>query len=395
MFRRKQRLLGIMRGRFDIGIIGGGIIGMALARALATRGAKVAVIDAGATIPAATNAAAGMLAPSFECGGATTQSLQHFSMASLAAWPTFAASLEEETGIEIDYQNNGILGVFYDDIEWSKARKTCENLRQRGSAVDVMTGEEARRIEPALSNKVIGAMHARQDGQVDPRKALIALRAGFAKTKGEAIAGRVVQVSREEGGYILETDQGDHIAASKIVLASGVAAKTALIPGLEPPPIFAVKGDAVALSIPDNLLRKVVRAPGAYLCPKAGRRLVIGASEAPYCEDLTVDQSATDGLVRNGTRAVPALRNVDVTERWAGLRPATPDGAPLLGRDPDGPEDVFLALGHYRNGVLLAPESAEVLAEELIGSGAVRSATMEAFRPDRFRQMQQARQCRV
>ena len=378
-----------MRGRFDIGIIGGGIIGMALARLFVMRGAEVVVIDAGATVPAATNAAAGMLAPSFECGGTSTKSLQNFSMASLATWPNFAASLEEEAGLDIDYQRKGILGIFYDEIEWSNARETCDNLRRRGSDVEVVTGDEARRQEPALSNDVIGALHAQQDGQVDPRKALTALRAVVAKNHGHIVDGRVTRVRRDEGGYLLETDKGEHVAAAKIVLASGAAAKAALIPGLETPPIFAVKGDAVSLSMPENLLTKVVRAPGAYLCPKAGGRLVIGASEAPYCEDLTVDQSAIDGLVRNGARAVPALNNVTVTERWAGLRPATADGAPLLGRDPDGPDDVFLALGHYRNGVLLAPESARILADEImdVRGETSRSEILEAFRPDRFRQM--------
>ena len=383
-----------MNGRFDIGIIGGGIIGMTLARSLVMRGASVAVIDAGATVPAATNAAAGMLAPSFECGGAVTKSLQEFSMSSLAAWPSFAASLEEETGLDIDYQSKGILGVFYDEIAWAKAREDCDNLRRRGSDVDILTGDEARRIEPALSGDVIGALHARQDGQVDPRKALTALRTVVVKNQGHILNGRVIRVARDDGGYLLETDNGERVAATKIVLASGAAAKAALIPDLETPPIFAVKGDAVALRFPENILRKVVRAPGAYLCPKAGGRLVIGASEAPYCEDLSVDQAAIDGLIRNGARALPALDNVEVAERWAGLRPATPDAAPLLGRDPEGPEGVFLALGHYRNGVLLAPESADILADELTDIRADRSnsAVLDAFSPDRFRQSHVAQQ---
>ncbi len=386
-----------MRDNFDIAIIGGGIIGMALARLLVIRGAQVAVIDAGAKIPAATNAAAGMLAPSFECGGATAESLQQFSMAGLAAWATFAPTLEEETGQNIDYQSDGILGVFYDDQERASAETARENLCRRGGDVDMLTGDEARQLEPALSNAVIGAIHARRDGQVDPRKALTALTASVATKQGRIFAGRVIRVQKENGGYILETEEGETIAAPKIVLASGVAAKAALIPDLPTPPIFAVKGDAVALGVSENLLRKVVRAPGAYLCPKAGGRLVIGASEAPYCEDLTVDQKAIADLVRYGARAVPTLNGAAVTERWAGLRPATPDGAPLLGRDPDGPGDVFLALGHYRNGVLLAPESAEVLADEIMGAGttATREAALTAFRPDRFRQMPQAQQCSV
>ena len=383
-----------MRNGFDIAIIGGGVIGLALARALVMRNARVVVIDAGATIPPATNAAAGMLAPSFECGEAVAESLYNFSAASLAAWPEFARVLEEETGANIDFHGDGILGVVYDDKEVLKSQKACENLRQRGADVEMLTGEEARRLEPALSHEIAGAMHARRDGQVDPRKALTALRAAFQNKGGVVFDGRVISVRKNPVGFTLRDENGVEVEATKIVLASGAAATAGLIDSLPTPPIFAVKGDALALNVGDNLLRKVVRAPGAYLCPKAGGRLVIGASEAPDCEDLEVDDAAIAGLARNGARAAPAIAHAQELERWAGLRPATPDGAPLLGRDPDGPEDVFLALGHYRNGVLLAPESAEALADEICASRSTKTRTFDvsAFRPDRLRNMTPARQ---
>ncbi|MEO1243077.1 MAG: glycine oxidase ThiO [Pseudomonadota bacterium] len=372
-----------MRNGFDIAIIGGGVIGLALARALVMRGAAVAVADAGAQIPAATNAAAGMLAPSFECGETCAEALYAFSAASLAAWPAFAGALEEETGCDIDFRGDGILGVVYDDKELRKSQKACENLKARGAEVEMLTGDEARRLEPALSPEVIGGLHAPRDAQVDPRKALIALRASFEKKGGAFIAARITHAQQSASGVMLHDERGARLEAKTLVLASGAAASAGIIDDLPLPPIFAVKGDAVALGDCSHLLRKVVRAPGAYLCPKAGGRLVIGASEAREYDDLLVDPVAVEALVRNGARAAPDIAHANETERWAGLRPATPDGAPILGRDPDGPGNVFLALGHYRNGVLLAPASAEALADEISASRP--SVDLSAFQPDRFR----------
>jgi len=383
-----------MQDGFDIAIIGGGVIGLSIARALGGAGGQVAVIDAGAQIPPATNAAAGMLAPSFECGGGVNEDLYAFSADSLSRWPSFAAGLEEETGLDIDFRGGGILGVVYDEDALRDMREDCAQLKKRGANVEMLTGEEARRLEPALSETIIGGVVAHDDAQVDPRKALIALRAAFEKRNGALIAGRVASVEKTASGFLLQLSNGEQVAASRIVLASGAAATAGLIEELPAPPVFSVKGDAVALSTPDNLLQRVVRAPGAYLCPKAGGRLVIGASEAHGVEDLATDPSAVAALHRNGARAVPALESAPELERWAGLRPATPDSAPILGRDPRGPDNVFLALGHYRNGILLAPASADVLAQEILQETPGAAAfDLSPFRPDRFGVADEERRC--
>lgn len=383
-----------MRDGFDIAIIGGGVIGLSLARALGRACARVAVIDAGAEIPPATNAAAGMLAPSFECGGGVNEDLYAFSADSLSRWPSFAAGLEEEIGLDIDFRGGGILGVVYDEDALREMHEDCARLKKRGADVEMLSGKEARRLEPALSNDVIGGVVAHDDAQVDPRKALIALRASFEKRKGALIAGRVAGIEKTAAGFVLQISNGETLEASQIVLASGAAATAGLIEELPAPPIFSVKGDAVALSISDNLLQRVVRAPGAYLCPKAGGRLVIGASEAHGVEDLATDPTAVAALCRNGARAIPALESAPELERWAGLRPATPDSAPILGRDPRGPDNVFLALGHYRNGILLAPASADVLAGEILEEtpGAA-PFDLSPFRPDRFAETEETRRC--
>ncbi len=366
---------------FDIAIIGGGIIGLSLARALRGEKLRIAVIDAAAEIPSATNASAGMLAPSFEMGGALDEALYAFSAKSLAMWPDFAGALEGETGLPVDYRSDGILGIAYDDAGALQLARDCEALKTRGGDVDMISGDEARTLEPALSQNVTAALHAKKDAQVDPRKALLALRAAVAKKLGQIFDQRVERVEEKSGAYGLHLAGGASLTAEKIVLASG-AAPGAQVPGLPLPPVYPVKGEAAAFVMPEGAFRRVIRAPGAYLCPKAGGRLIIGATEVKDRNDYEVDAASIARLAANGARAVPAVADYQEIERWAGMRPATPDRAPILGRDTRGPEGVFLALGHYRSGILLAPASATALAAE-IRTGAAADATA-AFRPERF-----------
>lgn len=364
---------------FDIAIIGGGVIGLSLARALLREKLNVAVIDAGAEIPAATNAAAGMLAPSFE-SGAGSDALYALAVASLAMWPEFAGALEEETRLSVDYRSDGILGVAFDAAHAKTLKAECSALIERGGDAAYITGDEARRLEPALSGDIIAAIHAKRDAQVDPRKLLNALRVNFEKNEGAIYQGRAKAVATKEDA-VIRLANGGRLTAATIVIASG-AAVDAVDMDLPPPPVFPVKGEAVSLEMPERTFRKVIRAPGAYLCPKADSRLVIGATEYEGLKDYEVDASAIAALVANGARAVPAIAGYAEQERWAGLRPATPDGAPILGRDSRGPENLILALGHYRNGVLLAPGSAAALRDLILGRAPV--TELKPFRPERF-----------
>ncbi len=366
---------------FDIAIIGGGIIGLTLARALQRYKAQVVIIDAGAKIPPATNAAAGMLAPSFEEAIAADEALYAFGAYSLGMWSDFAIALQEETGQSIDYRADGILGIAFDEGGARRLNSEAEALFDRGADIEVLSGGDARELEPALSEKVAGAIYAKKDAQVDPRKTLAALHLAFTKNGGTLFSHLVDVVTQSNSAFEIVLGNGDRIAAGRLVIASGAAARS-LIDDLPPPPIRSVKGEAVAVAAPDVAFRRVIRAPGAYLCPKAGGRVIIGATEIEHLDDYDVDDEAIAALVAHGARAVPTIARFPEVERWAGLRPATPDGAPILGHDLRGPEGVFLALGHHRNGILLAPASAEALAPEILGGGeAIETA---AFRPSRF-----------
>lgn len=375
-----------MTAGFDIAIIGGGIIGLSLGRKLAREGVRVAVVDAGDIIPPATIAAAGMLAPSFEVGHGSTSAIDEeiyaFGAASLERWPDFAAHLEEESGVEIDWRHDGILGVALNDGQAAALQRDAAFLNARGGDIEMLDSDEARRLEPGLSHNVIAALHAPRDAQVDPRLALAALQRAFERAGGVLISARVVGTKVMSGsGFILALSNGERTEAAQLVAASG-AASMGLVEGARAQPIRPVKGEAVALAMPTPLLHRVVRAPGAYLCPKSDGRLVIGATEYEGRDDLTVDHDAAAELQRSGARAAKDVKVLAQIESWAGLRPGTPDAAPILGVDPQGFENLFYALGHYRNGVLLAPASADALGDLILGRES--QLDISPFTPDRF-----------
>lgn len=362
---------------FDIAIVGGGVIGLTLARALLAEGARIAVVDAGEGVPAATHAAAGMLAPSFEYGEAPQalgEALYRFGALSLALWRDYAPALEEETGVFIDYRAAGMLGVAYDERVAAQLREQAMHTTALGGAAEMISGDEARAMEPALSQDVAAALHAPDDAQVDPRRLTAALKASLAKRSAPQVTARLVSIERNGAGHVLIGAGGERFEADKVAIASGAVSR--LVPaGL----VYPVKGEATAVAMRDGAVTRVVRAPGAYLCPKAEGRLVIGATEEIGREDICVEPAAIAGLRANAAKAVPALEGAAELERWAGLRPGTPDGAPILGVDGEGR---FLALGHYRNGVLHAPVAAAATAALILGREA--PVDLAPFAPDRF-----------
>lgn len=364
-------------------IIGGGVIGLSLAWRLLLDGAGITVIDAGARKPSATWAAAGMLAPSFEHGGgAVAEPLYKLSAASLERWKTFSPELEAASGMTVDYRPFGIVGAAFSESEADVLEEDCDSLAMRGARVEWITGAAARALEPAISPKILAALHAPEDGQVDARLTLKALQRVINKLGGVLVDDSVTRiVSKNGAAESVETIKGAKYSADKTVLAAGAAA-TAIVMDAPAPAIFPVKGEAVALAMKEPFVHRVVRATGAYLCPKADGRLVIGATESPHDETTEPSAEAIAALKNAAGIAAPAVASLAEQERWAGHRPATPDAAPILGVDPRGPTGLVFALGHYRNGVLLAPETAALLAPLILRGEA--APELGAFRPDRF-----------
>ena len=372
----------ILNSGFDVAIVGGGVIGAGVAWRLQQRGARVVLIDAGAAAPAATNAAAGMLAPSFESGGgALEEALYSFSRRSLSLWRDFARALEADSGLEIDYHSNGILGVACSEEEARRLQEDYESLRARGADVSWLSRDEALREEPQLGAAVLAAMMAEKDGQVDPPRVLEALRVATESAGGEVVSGQRVRELIRTGERIdgVVTQSGERIAAGMTLVASGAfSISSAGIGDFLTP----VKGEALSVAGSGTPLRRVVRGSNAYLCPKADGRLVIGATEAPGETSLDPAPDAIERLRSAAAHIAPLPAAAPEWARWAGLRPGTRDGAPIIGPAENGAEGLIYALGHYRNGVLLAPATAEALTKYCL-DGTV-SPEIEAFTPARF-----------
>lgn len=361
----------------DVIIAGGGIIGLMTGWALARAGVSTLVIDAG--IPAATQAAAGMLAPSFERslhGG--DGALAEFSAKSLLRWRELEGTLAERSGVSLDFDGGGVLSVAFDDIEAA----VFDADSGGGERLD---RADALKLEPALSSSVRGGWLAKNDGQVDPRRARAALERALVNDGGALRrARRVVEVSSANGrvtGVVL--DNGERLAASCIVIATGAHVEGAA--GLPAGAIFPVKGEALSIERIEGSPMRVIRTARAYLCPKSDGRIVIGASEIKGDWSLNTDERRVEALRAGAVAAVPMLEDAREISRWAGLRPATADGAPIIGRAGEGPEGLIHALGHYRNGILLAPATADAIVRLVVDGR--EEPSIAAFSAARFNRL--------
>jgi glycine oxidase len=321
------------------------------------------------------------LAPSFEHDGSGSADLYRFGVRSLVLWREFSSALECDAAMAIDYRPYGIIGAAISDDDVARLKSAHDTLREADANIEWLSGDDVRAREPALSQTIAAGLWAPDDGQVDPRLTLAALRRVVLAAGGsfEDAAASGVAFAGERPA--VELQSGRRLDVDSVVVAAGAFVDRLRI-AAPVPEVFPVKGEAVALATNDFAMRSVVRAPGAYLCPKSDGRLVIGATETPHDSSLRPTEAGVASLRRQAAVAAPGVERLRELERWAGLRPATTDGAPVIGRDPRGPASLYFALGHYRNGILWAPETARMLASWILDgqSGDVAAA----FRPERF-----------
>lgn len=367
-----------------VAIVGGGIIGMALAWRLAERGRSVTVVERGRAGRGASWAAGGMLASAAEVQFEEAE-IYRFGRESLRRWPAFARALEAASGHDVGYRDEGTL-VVADDRDAAEALQRLFRFQQAHDVpVTWLTAREALEIEPFLSPKLAAAVFSPEDHQVDNRAAVEALRSVLIEhpnaTLREGVAVRAVEPGERPAAV---TDDGERVEAHVVVLAAGAWSRG--IEGIEPVPVRPLKGQMLALQMARPFdLRHVVRSPHAYLVPKADGRLVIGATS----EEMGFDTAVTGGglyrLLEGAVEAVPGVEELAFVEAWAGLRPASRDHAPLLGES--GAPGVVLATGHYRHGILFAPLTADELALEIdarLRDGGETSDWLAPFSPQRL-----------
>ncbi|RII18268.1 Hydrogen cyanide synthase subunit HcnC precursor [Streptomyces sp. YIM 130001] len=371
----------------DVLVIGGGIIGLATAWRAAQQGLGTAVADP-APGGGAAQVAAGMLAAVTELHHGE-QALLALNLASAERYPDFAAELTEATGQDLGHRVCGTLAVALDADDRAELREL--HLLQQRSGLDSqwLSGRECRRLEPMLAPGVRGGLRVDGDHQIDPRRLAAALvtaceRAGV--TFHRQRAARLTVTGGRVRGAVL--DDGTALTAGQVVLAAGsLSGELAGVPAHVLPPVRPVKGQVLRLRMPagrapflGRTVRAVVRGSSVYLVPRENGELVVGATSEELGWDTTVTAGGVYALLRDAHELVPGLSELPLTETRAGLRPGSPDNAPLLG--PTALPGLHLATGHYRNGVLLTPVTGDAMAHVLT-TGALPDA-VRPFTPTRF-----------
>ncbi|QBJ90148.1 glycine oxidase ThiO [Streptomyces seoulensis] len=374
-------------GTPDVLVVGGGIIGLVTAWRAAGRGLTVAVVDPEPGGGAA-RVAAGMLAAVTELHHGE-EGLLALNLASARRYPDFAAELAEATGDDLGYRRSGTLAVAFDTDDRAQLREVHDLQLRCGLDSEWLSGRECRRLEPMLAPGVRGGLRADGDHRIDPRRLAAALliaceRAGVAFHRGWAA--RLDTAGDRATG--ITTADGTALPAGQVVLAGGsLSGRLAGVPEALVPPVRPVKGQVLRLTVPpryrpflSRTVRAVVRGGPVYLVPRENGELVIGATSEELGHDTTVTAGGVYGLLRDAHELVPGITELPLTETLAGLRPGSPDNAPLLG--PSGLDGLLLATGHFRNGVLLTPVTGDVMAEVLCGAGLPEVA--RPFSPGRF-----------
>lgn len=358
-------------------VAGGGLIGCSIAWRLASRGAHVHVIESARPGMAASWAAAGMLAPHFE---APTPAMRQLMVESLARYPDFVAGLHQVSGIDSELQLGGKLDVAWSAEEMHALRAHYGDTLPHG--VRELSPAEAMEIEPGLSADVAGALLSPGDGSVDNRKLaraawVAASAAGAQFTAGSSVREVICNRSRLDT-IVLST--GERVGADAVVVCAG--AWSSSIRGLpQPLPVFPVRGQMVALEAVPRIATRIIADANCYIISRTEGRVLVGSTVEHVGFDMRTTASGIGSLLASATRALPALAEAPLIETWSGLRPGTADDLPILGEDPNAP-GVFYATGHYRNGILLAPITADVLAAAVCGEDA--GVDLRPFSAGRF-----------
>lgn len=362
-------------------IIGGGVIGLAVGWKLLARGEPVTLLERGEAGREASWAAAGMLAPHGEVHFQEDTNMR-LGQESLQLYPQFVRELEGFTGQRVGYRTEGALTISLHADDTAELRHLFDYQQARDLPVRWLNAREVQELEPALSHHVAAGVHSPTDHQVDNRLLAQALRAAFLKAGGtlhEHTA--VTRIELREDGPPVVTAAERPWRHERLLLAAG--AWSGLIPGLDGalrPWVRPVKGQMLAIRTEPDMVRHVIRTPDCYIVPREDGRLIVGAT----VEEMGFDDSLTVGglfeLLRGAWRALPGVYELGVEETWVGFRPGSRDNAPILG-ETEVP-GLYMATGHYRNGILNTPVTAEYLSTLMLG-GEV-PAFFSAFSPRRF-----------
>jgi glycine oxidase len=350
----------------EVLVVGAGAIGLACAWRAAQRGMRVRVLERRQPGAGASGVAAGMLAP---VGEATwgEERLLEAALASHEAWPGFAAELAEASGRDPGFIAGGALHVALDRDEAAELRRRHELMASLGLAAELLAPSRCRELEPGLHPALNGGVHAPHEAGVDPAALVAALRAACEHAGVDVVSGAEVVGAELEGERLVgvATADGDLHLAMATVLAAGAWSAADWVPADARPPVRPVKGQILTLRGERAIAGRIVASERVYLVPRADGRLVVGATVEEQGFDTRVTAGGVHELLREAYRALPEVAELELERAVAGLRPGTPDNAPVVG--PSALDGLILATGHFRNGILLAPLTAAGVAALLAG----------------------------
>ena len=361
----------------EILIVGAGVVGCAIAWRLQQAGARCTVLERSIPGAEASSAAGGILAPQAEADGPGP--FLELCLDSRALYPEFVRELHEVSDVDVAFRECGVLAVRFHEDGVAEAHRRIAWQQARGLTASWLDGHGTRALEPQLSEEILGAAHFPGDAVVDNRLLVSALTIAAARSGARFVTTQVHGLV-EHGGRVVgvSTDEGE-LRGDAVVVAAG--AWTAQVPGTlsSPSAVRPARGQMAMVRTRVPICRHVVFGGHGYAVPRTDGRLLLGSTVEFAGFEKQVTVGGLSSVLGVGLRLFPALSGAPVVETWAGFRPHTPDGLPVLG--PTGRTGLFLASGHFRNGILLTPITASVLTAAILGKPA--SVDLTPFRADR------------
>jgi glycine oxidase len=368
----------------DVVIVGGGVIGLAIARALRQRGVPdVVLIERGQLGAEASWAAGGILVPQVEADRA--DDFFRLACASRDMYPAFASALSQESAIDVELDTTGTLYLGFTEVDESESRHRYAWQTEAGLAVELLSAPDALSLEPCVSSTVRCALRFPNDTQVENRKLLEALAMANKKLGVRMVTDCEVRAVRAEHGKVraVETSLGV-ISAPVVVLAAGawtsiINSPDASLPAIEVEP---VRGQMLCFKADSPVARHVLYSSRGYLVPRRDGRVLAGSTAEQVGFDRGVTAEGINAIKTMTREIAPSIAGLPLVSSWSGFRPRAADHLPVLGPCEEI-EGLFYATGHYRNGILLAPVTGELIAKAIVEGKT--PPLLRAFSPGRFR----------
>jgi glycine oxidase len=365
----------------EVLIIGGGVIGLSIARELHKKGVhRITILERSQLGCESSYAAAGMLAPNAETDKA--DDFFSFCTASNQLYPQFAEELFAETGVDIELEKSGTLYLAFTETDVREIRHRFEWQKKADFDIEHLSATEVHKLEPFVSPDIREALFFPNDWQVENRKLLAALQKYAEINSFEIVENAEVKSLSIKNGEISGAEtENRKFAAEKVILTTGAWTSLIKADGLTMPQVKPIRGQIISFKTAKRLFQRVIYSPRGYIVPRLDGRILAGAT----VEDAGFDKGNTESGVKFlrdvALEIAPSLVNLELNEKWAGLRPFAPDGLPILGAFPEI-ENLFVATAHYRNGILLAPLTAKIMADKIVGNST--SKYLESFSLRRF-----------